>query len=166
MNFKTVALATAAALTAFVAAPAQARTWANVNELVRLVEATGTTVRVQACEERGLYGWYELAHNSQGDIVKDEMVLCNTTVRMNDPAHVWETLAHESVHVAQACNGWDPLVPQHHSFMYDQIRPEYQRSLQENYSAEDLPLEIEAFYFEDRPEETVMNIVKGQCDVR
>ena len=50
--------------------------------------------------------------------------------------------------------------------MYDQIRPEYQRSLQENYSAEDLPLEIEAFYFEDRPEETVMNIVKGQCNVR
>ena len=84
------------------AAPVQANpaTYRALDEspLTQIVRATGTRVLydTQRCDERKVYGYYRPS--------TDVMVVC---VRNHgtDYRELGDTLRHESIHVAQACNG-------------------------------------------------------------
>jgi len=71
--------------------------------LVQTVRATGTTVLYDQprCYEKNAYGYYH--------VPSDTMVLCVEN-HDEDYKELGDTLRHESMHVAQACNGHKPIL--------------------------------------------------------
>lgn len=86
--------------------PAQAQSVADVRELVDLIKGTGTEVVHDTCDNPDMYGFY-VFDKEKG---LDGIVLCSNKIDMEDSTAVWDTLAHESVHVMQACNKGENIV--------------------------------------------------------
>ena len=157
--------ATAAALLAIGAAiPAQAGSHQDSLMLMKLVESTGTTVSVNSntvdkdCTDKAGYYLFEKD-------VKDLMVVCKDQVNVKDPNELWETVAHESVHVAQACNGGAYFKAKYHPRMLRDLRslaPHYAKQLL-GYRGDHQLEELEAFWAELQTPEYVMDMVKAAC---
>ena len=75
----------------------------DAQKLVQTVRSTGTTVLYDQprCYEKSTYGYYHPA--------SDTMVLCVEN-HDEDYKELGDTLRHESMHVAQACNGGDAIL--------------------------------------------------------
>ena len=93
-----------AALVITAAAPANASVYQTLraNSLTRIVESTGTRVMFdsQRCKDVPTYGYYSPS--------KDLLVICvaaHVERGVMDWEELGDTLRHESMHVAQTCNG-------------------------------------------------------------
>ena len=135
-----------AAITALATAtPAMANPYRAISasSLTKAVEATGTRIVYDParCYEKRIYGYYQLAWDSAGNITKDVMGICVEN-HGSDYAELNDTLRHESIHVAQACNegatmlGWNVLA---------QYAAPRIMSMVQRYPVEDQHLELEAF---------------------
>lgn len=157
--------ATAAALLTIGAAlPAQSGSLQDSVMLMKLVEATGTTVSInkntfdESCT--GKAGYYVFEKN-----VNDVMVVCEDQVNIKDADALWETVAHESVHVAQACNGGAYFQAKYHPRMLRELRslaPHYAEQLI-GYRGDHQLKELEAFWAELQTPETVISMIKEAC---
>ena len=82
------------------AAPAKASP--TVRALLVAIAETGTTISIddpQFCKDKGVLGKF----NYQKDVI-DQLTLCVEN-HEGDNAELYDTILHESVHVAQACKG-------------------------------------------------------------
>ena len=75
-----------------------------LSEVLKAVESTGTEVRYHApeCREE-VAGFYRL------NATVDRLVICPRN--QHNHSDLFDTIRHEAVHVVQACNGWDTLMP-------------------------------------------------------
>ncbi len=120
------------------AAPAQANELyrlLNAQPLVHTVRATGTTVLYDQprCYEKNTYGYYHPA--------SDTMVLCVAN-HDGDIAELGDTLRHESMHIAQACNGGEAILSWNQIAKYSNNRI---LSIVQRYPVEHQHIEYEAF---------------------
>ena len=143
------------------AAPVNAASWNDIETLVELVKGTGTSVQARSCQEKGIQGFYHFNNEKEIDL----MVICTNSVDMNDPDAVWEVVAHESVHVMQACNGGpvikDTYLPRIIRDLQS-LTPHYWSILQ-SYPDSDKRMEVEAFWMETRPVEVPIQWVQDFC---
>ena len=104
-------------------------------KLVQTVRATGTTVLYDQprCYEKSTYGYYHPA--------SDTMVLCVEN-HGDDYKELGDTLRHESIHVAQACNGHKPILDWATISKYSTNRI---LSIVQRYKPEHQHIEYEAF---------------------
>ena len=120
------------------AAPVQANSayrLLNAQPLVQTVRATGTVVLYDQprCYERSTYGYYHPA--------SDTMVICVEN-HDGDYKELGDTLRHESMHVAQACNGGKAILDWATISKYSTNRI---HSIVQQYKPEHQHIEYEAF---------------------
>ena len=157
--------ATAAALLAISSAlPSQAGSFQDSHKLMKLVEGTGTVVSINTNSHdpncKGSAGYYAFKKD-----VEDAMIVCSDQVNVKNADELWETVAHQSVHVAQACNGGVFFKAKFHPRMLRELRslaPHYAEQLK-GYRGDHQLKELEAFWAELQTPETVMAMVKSAC---
>jgi hypothetical protein len=119
------------------AAPAQANDLYRLLDsqpLTQMVRSTGTTVLYDTARcDKGMLGYYRL------DV--DVMVLCVANHK-GDIAELGDTLRHESIHIAQACNGGKAILPWNTIAKYSNNRI---LSIVQRYPIEHQHVEYEAF---------------------
>jgi len=142
---------------------AMAGTWKDINQLSILVQATGTEIVHSNCEGSN-FGYYQYNH----DKGIDRMTLCINKLNIKDNNAVWETLAHESTHVAQSCLHSGYIFEAKYSpRIFRAIRaeaPHYAKIL-EGYASSDRLTEAEAFYMELRPPAEVKQMIIDACEI-
>ena len=156
-------IATVAAIATIFPMPAFAGSWKDINELSRLVRATGTEIVAKKCSEN-IYGSYH--YDDKRDI--DRLTICTNRVDMDDPDAVWETLAHEATHVAQACNGSNVYKDTYLPRVFRALRaeaPHYVTLLDNSYDNTDRIVEAEAFYMELQEPEKVKRMMVHICEI-
>ena len=147
------------------AMPAKAGSHQDSMRLIELVEGTGTQVSFNSNDfDKGCKG-----HNGYYQFAKDEidlMVVCKTQTDIKDPDEVWETVAHESMHVAQACVGSSPIMPpEYHPRLLRELRtlaPHYAKQLQD-YRGDHQLKELEAFWAELQAPQMVIELFEIAC---
>ena len=166
-NFLTKVTTASAALASalMLSTPVLAASWADVGQLARLVEGTGTTLskNTNAFDPRCVnnQGYYSFDKSRNVDV----LVICTDNIDTKDPNAVWEVLSHESIHTAQACyNGplfKDVYLPR----MFRTLKtdaPHYTKLLNE-YPDNHRRLEAEAFYSELQTTSFVIEAFKKAC---
>jgi hypothetical protein len=157
--------AAAALLTIGAAVPVQAGSLQDSLTLMKLVKETGTDVSInsntfdESCT--GKAGYYLFEKD-----VSDLMVVCEDQVNIKNADELWETVAHESVHVAQACNGGAYFQAKYHPRMLRELRslaPHYAEQVTNEYRGNHQLLELEAFWAELQTPETVQEMVAAAC---
>ena len=93
------------ALAAVVAVASPVKATPTMEALFNAVKATGTQILVngEGCKNPQLMGMYMYQRN-----VMDALLLCVDNHK-GDNAELYDTILHEAVHVAQACNQGRPL---------------------------------------------------------
>ena len=137
------------------AAPAHSRNWDAIDALRQRLEAKGARVVQRDCQSlprvQGLY------HRPS-----DQIVICR--VHQN-PAAVWDTLAHEAAHRMQDCAGGLISRPEHRQAMVNTLArysPEDISSLRA-YPSSQHNIEIEARYTAKLPPQQVMQLFDRYC---
>lgn len=76
----------------------------GLSEVLKVVQSTGTEVRYydQRCQTAKVAGFYRIGPNV------DQLVICPDN--QHNHSDLFDTIRHEAVHVAQACNG-GPILP-------------------------------------------------------
>ena len=146
------------------ASPALATSWEDTAELARIVESTGTTIVSSDECARGIQGTYEYDERTE----VDKLTICKNNVNTSDADAVWEVMAHESIHVAQACLGENVYKDAYIPRIFRTLRtdaPHYARILN-NYPDDHRLREAEAFYAELLAPDTVKEIVAKACGVK
>ena len=167
MNFIKSAIATASAVAVVLATavPAKAGSHQDALRLIALVEGTGTQVSFNSNEFdegcKGKHGYYTFTKDKE-----DLMVLCKSQTNVKNPDEVWETVAHESMHVAQACVGMKPILPsKYHPRLLRELRtlaPHYAKQLV-GYSGGAQLKELEAFWAELQTPKVVIDLFTVAC---
>lgn len=160
-----IATASAAAILLVGAMPAKAGSDQDSRRLIELVEGTGTQVSFNTNEFdkncKGKNGYYTFAKDKV-----DYMAVCVGQTDMKNPDEVWETVAHESIHVAQACLGQNPLLPpKYHPRLLRELRtlaPHYAKQLV-GYSGAAQLKELEAFWAELQAPSRIIELFKIAC---
>ena len=160
-----IATASAAAILLVGAMPAKAGSDQDSKRLIELVQGTGTQVSFNTNEFdkncKGKHGYYTFTKDKE-----DLMVVCNGQTDTKDPDEVWETVAHESMHVAQACVGQKPLLPpKYHPRLLRELRtlaPHYAKQLV-GYSGAAQLKELEAFWAELQTPSRIIELFKIAC---
>jgi len=122
--------------------------------LVQTVRATGTTVLYDTarCDTHNVYGYYRPS--------TDVMVICVKT-HGSDFKELGDTLRHESIHVAQACNDHKPILDWATISKYSTNRI---LSIVQRYPVEHQHIEYEAFTAAATMNNTqITKIVKDFC---
>ena len=81
---------------------AKATTWDQIGSYLRLIQRAGIEAMVANDCPLGLFGAYHAGRHV--------LLMCGNNIP-DDPAVVWEVLAHESAHVMQVCKGGN-LMPE------------------------------------------------------
>ena len=157
--------ATAAALLAIgTSLPAQAGSHQDALKLMNLVEKTGTTVSINSntydknCIDKA--GYYSYVKDKI-----DVLIVCEDQVNIKNADELWETVSHEAVHAAQACNGGTYFKAKYHPRMLRELRslaPHYSKQLM-RYRGDHQLKELEAFWAELQTPETVIEMVETAC---
>ena len=82
--------------------PAKATTWDQIGSYLRLIQSAGIEAMVANDCPLGLFGAYHAG--------REVLLMCGNNIP-DDPAVVWEVLAHESAHAMQVCKGGN-LMPE------------------------------------------------------
>ena len=132
------------------------------SDLAQVIESTGTSIVYDPvrCQTNKILGYYTLEWNRQGDVIKDEMGLCVNNHR-GDISELGDTLRHEGMHVAQACNNGDALLPWDKLMQWS--TPSINRIVSQ-YPAEHHHVELEAFVAAHHLSNAeVARIIKSEC---
>lgn len=128
----------------------------QLSQVLATVELTGTEVRYhhEDCNEGKYSGWYTF--NKSANV--DRLVICADN-QLNH-SDLFDTVRHEAVHVAQACNG-GPLLPL--QYYKDRASERVHREVAE-YPADVQHREYEAWVIAElASEEEVIGILKKFC---
>ena len=137
------------------AAPAHSRNWEAIDVLRQRLEAKGARVVQRDCDSlprvQGLY------HRPS-----DQIVICR--VHQN-PAAVWDTLAHEAAHRMQACYGRSLTRPALHRQMARTLARRYPHELAslQLYPASRRLSELEARYTAKLDPDQVLSLFQRYC---
>ena len=164
MKFTTL-LAPAVAAASFLSAPVEAGSTQDVVRLIELVKGTGTQVSVNTNQYdencKGRHGYYVYEKDEI-----DLMVVCEDQTNTDNADEVWETVAHESMHIAQACVGGGPLMPaKYHPRFLRELRtlaPHYAKTLMD-YSGNKQLAELEAFWAELQEPAKIIGLFELAC---
>jgi hypothetical protein len=130
----------------------------TVRALFAAIEATGTTIAVDVpriCNDKNMMGMYEYEKN-----VIDQLTMCLGNHK-GDNAEVYDTLLHESVHIAQACKG-GPLFS--HTSIAREASYNELKTVQQFYPADQHVTELEARVIaRDQDEVYVTDLLKEHC---
>ena len=133
------------------------------SELAAVIRETGTTIQYDSadCNQRNLLGFYSLTIDSDGEIERDVMTIC-VKQHGSDYSELHDTFRHESVHVAQACNGMD-AISRWEDLSKVVSESDYQLIVR-NYQRKDWHLEMEAYVLAERmTNEEVAQFVSESC---
>ena len=166
MNFIKSAIATASVAVVLLvgAMPAKAGSFNDSDKLIKMIEATGTQFSInsnnfdKSCADKA--GYYRYIKDKV-----DVLVVCSDQVDIENPDELWETVSHESVHVAQACNGGAYFKSKYHPRMLRHLRafaPHYAEQLM-GYRGDHKLTELEAFWAELQKPEVVMTMLVNAC---
>ena len=135
-----------------------------IDLLETVINAAGTDVQIRHCD-RPVYGFYQYIPPTETTPAVDRVVLCtgNGAIDWSNPLSVLETLQHEATHVAQYCKNGLLFDERQHPMLANTL-PRGDAQVLTQYSVEDIPLEIEAFYMENQPAEVVIGAVLESCD--
>lgn len=145
------------------AAPTAPRYLSGEQALLNSIKNAGVTVSVNACPDGNSYGWFSYRKGSWSNA--SIQICTNVATNQNDQ---WETLRHEAVHVAQKCNN-----PSHGnnfetlttwSFIKGQATDSDANFVMNNYPEAKWLIEIEAFTFMKKSNQTVANLVNEACN--
>ncbi len=156
-------IALVAAVATVLPMPALAGSWKDISELSRLVRATGTEIVSKECSQ-SIFGSYH--YDDKRNI--DRLTICTNRVDMEDSDAVWETLAHEATHVAQACIGNNVYTDAYLPRVFRALRaeaPHYVTLLDNSYDNSDRIVEAEAFYMELQEPDKVKRMMVKVCDI-
>ncbi len=144
-------------LTLLAAPPVHADTLPDIQMLVHALAAFGTRVDPAECKQEGLQGFYEPA--------KDRIVICTDSLTNQDPASVWDVLAHEATHKMQHCVDGFLMPPTHVGRMMRQLRATYPETLLDlnAYASAESRFELEARWMELQPPGAVVQILEAAC---
>jgi hypothetical protein len=127
----------------------------TVEALFAAIEATGTSVVVDAssiCTNKHMLGMYEPQ--------KDQLTICLANHK-GDHVEAFDTLLHESVHIAQVCKG-GPLFS--HSSIAREASHNELKTLQQFYPADQHVTELEARVIARQQDEVyVTDLLKEHC---
>ncbi len=137
--------------------PARADSLPDLQMLVQTLADFGTRVVPAECKQEGLQGFYEPA--------KDRIVICTDALTDQDPASVWDVLAHEATHKMQACVGGFLMPPTHVGRMMRQLRATYPETLLDlnAYASAESRAELEARWMQLQPPEFVLQVLVAAC---
>ena len=137
--------------------PVRADSLLDLQMLAQALAAFGTRVSPAECKQAGLQGYYEPA--------KDQIVICTDSLTDQDPASVWDVLAHEATHKMQSCVGGHLMPPSHVGRMMRQLRATYPETLLDlnAYASSQSRSELEARWMQLQPPETVLQILVAAC---
>ena len=133
-------------------------------KLMNLVEKTGTTVSINSntfdknCIDKA--GYYSYVKDKI-----DVLIVCEDQVNIKNAVELWETVSHEAVHAAQACNGGTYFKAKYHPRMLRELRSlalHYAIQLM-GYRGDHQLKELEAFWAELQTPETVIEMVETAC---
>ena len=162
---RVVAASTALASALLLSTPVLAASWADVGQLGRMVEATGTVLSkntndfdARCVDNQGYYTF-----NKSKDI--DLLVICVDNLDTKDPDAIWEVLSHEAIHAAQYCYQGPLFKDEYLPRMWRTLKsdaPHYAKTL-DGYPDLRRRLEMEAFYSELQPASFVMATFQHAC---
>ena len=127
------------------------------------IEATGTTIKVNECEEEGANGWFSYYTGSYQDM---EIQICTNVAQTTNKR--WETLRHEAVHLAQKCEN-----PDHGdsfetlktwSFLEPRVREDLASFIMESYPRDKWAIETEAFVMMKFSNFYIADLVNEACN--
>ena len=134
----------------------------DLEELIGLVKQTGTKVLTSSDCEANVSGFY-IPPDRDG--TGDKLVFCTNNLDLKDTSAVWEVLAHEVVHVMQACAGGPIWKDIYHPRLLRGLKeqaPHYAEILNQ-YKGEDKLLELEAFDMELKTAREVKELFVNIC---
>ena len=127
-----------------------------LSEVLKTVQNTGTEVRYHdpKCQQ-DVAGFYRL--NTSVDL----LVICPSNQRNH--SDLFDTIRHEAIHVVQACNGWNTVLPV--SKYADSVTPEIKESLADYPSDPEIQaIETEAYVLaENLNEQEVTDLLNRYC---
>lgn len=134
-------------------------------QLISTISQAGTDVVFNKCSDKKgeIYGHYEYELDDKDNFVKDILTVCTSWTDMSNADRLWETLAHEATHVAQACDGVG-VSGVNAKELRREISGRYDiDKLKARYEPEDHEYEFEAYYMETAPKDEVIQMVADAC---
>ena len=137
------------------------QTEANIQKLSRYLEDTNINlIEREDCQERRL-GFFHYKNKNQ-----PEVVICTNNFNSEDRAQYWNILVHESVHVAQSCNGGLLSNEEEFKYMVGQLTGfsmnDYM-TIHGAYSSNSYETEVEAFFYENRYHQEICKVFEKYC---
>lgn len=131
----------------------------TLTALFDAIEATGTKIAAddpRFCKEPGSLGNYTYIKDTI-----DQLTVCIEN-HNGDNAELYDTILHEAVHIAQACNGGNPIFTP--VSIVKVAKPEDIVYLNQRYPQEQFTQELEARVIaRDQDEVYVTNLIKEHC---
>jgi len=131
--------------------------------LLNAIANVGVPVNVGQCEDDGSYGYFAYRTNTWNTA---RIQICTNVATDKDTQ--WETLRHEAVHVAQKCenrdhgNSFETLTTW--SFLKGQATDSDANFVMSAYPEAKWLIEIEAFTFQKKSNQTIANLVNKACN--
>ena len=137
------------------------QTEANIQKLSRYLEETNVNlIESENCKE-GRLGFFHYKNRKQ-----PEVVICTNNFNSEDRAQYWSILVHESVHVAQVCNGGLLSNEEELKYMVGQLTGfsmnDYM-TIHSAYSSNSYETEVEAFFYENRYHQEIFKVFEKYC---
>ena len=130
----------------------------QLRELFDAIKATGTTIAVDdpvMCKDPELMGRYTY----QRDVI-DQLTICKAN-HQGDDDELYDTILHESVHVAQLCKGGPLFKPES---IYRVALAREVDTINKHYPRSQAYIELEARVIaRDQDEVFVTNLIKEHC---
>ena len=125
-----------------------------------LAQSNVNLIESKDCK-KGILGFFHYK-----DMKQPEVVLCTNNFDSRDRILYWKTLVHESVHVAQACNGG--LLSNEEEFKYKVgqltgFSMDDYMTVHNAYSSNSYEWEVEAFFYENRYYQEIFKVYEDYC---
>ena len=130
----------------------------QLRALFNAISETGTTIAIddpQLCKDPQLMGRYSFKQN-----MVDQLTICVEN-HQGDNAELYDTILHESIHVAQLCKGGPLFKPES---IYRVALATEVDTINKHYPAHQAYIELEARVIaRDQDEVFVTNLIKEHC---
>ncbi|MFM7676549.1 MAG: hypothetical protein ACKO5F_13440 [Synechococcus sp.] len=129
----------------------------DVQAMIQTLKALGTQVTASECQQKDLNGAY---HPD-----KDLLLICVNSLPDDDPASLWDVLAHEATHKMQACVGGAIMPPSHVGRMMRELTAIYPEAVEilRAYPSAHSRMELEARWMEMQSPQFVLNALAMAC---
>ncbi|WP_322782176.1 hypothetical protein [Synechococcus sp. CBW1107] len=144
----------------FSSQPLFAGTWADVEALKNELKQIGTSTVDNNCDDKETLSYYEYEESKT-----DRITICINNIDKDSSDEYWESLAHETAHVMQACTGDYALNDNYISRAYRELKVINPTSIDDIglYGSWNKRQEIEARWMEFQPPSEVITLLQENC---